>query len=114
MVRAIFFAAITLAFVSPTNAIAAAICPADLTAWQSALGAQWIDCHRVADLTTTGQPVHRYQQLDRQRFSAAGIGHAQFKIPIRPRRLCRDFRSTAAPPLQIWRICARYCSDQSV
>jgi Alpha/beta hydrolase domain len=31
-------------------------CPTDLGPWRRILGAEWIDCHRVADLTTTGNP----------------------------------------------------------
>jgi hypothetical protein len=31
-------------------------CPADLSVWQSTLGAEWLDCHQVADLTTTNNP----------------------------------------------------------
>lgn len=31
-------------------------CPANLTRWRHLLGAVWIDCHRVSDLTTTGNP----------------------------------------------------------
>lgn len=31
-------------------------CPSDLSAWRQVLGASWIDCHQVEDLTTTGNP----------------------------------------------------------
>lgn len=31
-------------------------CPADLGPWKAALGAEWLTCHRVADLTATGNP----------------------------------------------------------
>lgn len=29
-------------------------CPTDLTTWKTTLGAEWLDCHSVPDLTTTG------------------------------------------------------------
>jgi hypothetical protein len=35
---------------------AAARCPADLEPWRRILGAEWITCHEVADLTTTNNP----------------------------------------------------------
>src|SRR5713101_7741126 len=38
----------------PLSALASHTCPADLSAWREILGAEWIDCHQVADLTTTG------------------------------------------------------------
>src|SRR6266849_3345224 len=38
----------------PLSAFASHTCPADLSAWRDILGAEWIDCHQVADLTTTG------------------------------------------------------------
>ena len=31
-------------------------CPADLSGWKALLGAEWLACVRVADLTTTGNP----------------------------------------------------------
>ena len=31
-------------------------CPQDLEAWRQLLGAEWIDCHAIADLTTTNNP----------------------------------------------------------
>ena len=31
-------------------------CPSDLTQWQQLLGAAWLDCHQLIDLTTTGNP----------------------------------------------------------
>lgn len=39
----------------PASAVPHA-CPADLSGWRTTLGADWLDCHRVADLTTTGNP----------------------------------------------------------
>jgi hypothetical protein len=44
-------------------------CPADLTAWQAALSAggqepvEWLDCHQVSDLTTTGNIYTDYGSL---------------------------------------------------
>ena len=40
------------------SAAVAQTCPADLTAWKTALGAEWIDCHALADLTTTGNTTY--------------------------------------------------------
>jgi hypothetical protein len=31
-------------------------CPSDLFAWQQILGAEWLDCHQLSDLTTTNNP----------------------------------------------------------
>src|SRR4051812_45668954 len=31
-------------------------CPADLSQWKVLLGAEWIGCHQVADLTTSNNP----------------------------------------------------------
>ena len=44
------------AFAAPPIEAAVQACPTDLSAWKNTLGAEWIDCHRVADLTTTGNP----------------------------------------------------------
>ncbi len=53
--RAILAIAIgTCLSTQPLSAFASHTCPADLSAWRDILGAEWIDCHQVADLTTTG------------------------------------------------------------
>src|SRR5579884_4562554 len=31
-------------------------CPSDLSKWKAILGAAWLDCNQLADLTTTGNP----------------------------------------------------------
>ena len=44
---------------TPPPTLAAATthaCPSDLTAWKSTLGAEWLACNRVDDLTTTNNP----------------------------------------------------------
>ncbi len=56
----LWVASIVAALLVPAAPVQAASsppsCPSDLSAWRSALGAQWLDCHRVADLTTTSNP----------------------------------------------------------
>lgn len=49
------FTAPVVAF-QPAGAKTASVhqCPANLGQWRTALGAEWIDCHQLADLTTTG------------------------------------------------------------
>jgi len=49
-------------------------CPADLSAWRQLLGAEWIDCHQVADLTTTGNPYTDPQSLTGMGFPPPGSG----------------------------------------
>src|SRR5207245_11005769 len=38
-------------------------CPQDLEGWRRLLGAEWIDCHAVSDLTTTNNPFTDPQSL---------------------------------------------------
>src|SRR5205814_8565725 len=49
-------------------------CPADLAPWRSLLGAGWLDCHQVADLTTTGNPWTDPSSLYGMGFPPPGSG----------------------------------------
>jgi hypothetical protein len=61
-------------------------CPADLTAWRDLLDAEWIDCHRVADLTTTGNPFTDPQSLTGMGFPPPGTGtlNSHYTNPTSP------------------------------
>jgi hypothetical protein len=61
-------------FAHPLSALASHACPADLSAWRSILGADWIDCHQVADLTTTGNPYIDTGSLTGSGFPPPGSG----------------------------------------
>ena len=65
---------VALAPVHPAAASTVHACPADLSAWRTALGAQWIDCHQVADLTTTGNPWTDPGSLTGMGFPPPGSG----------------------------------------
>lgn len=57
LAAALVLAMILIAAASPRAAHASShACPAHLTRWRHLLGAQWLDCHRLSDLTTTGNP----------------------------------------------------------
>lgn len=49
-------------------------CPLDLTAWKTRLGADWLDCHQVADLTTTNNPWTDTGSLTGMGFPPPGSG----------------------------------------
>ena len=49
-------------------------CPQDLEAWRQLLGAEWIDCHAVADLTTTNNPYTDPQSLTGMGYPPPGSG----------------------------------------
>ncbi len=61
-------------------------CPADLSAWRQLLGAEWIDCHQVADLTTTGNPFTDPQSLTGMGFPPPGSGtlNSHYTNPTSP------------------------------
>ncbi len=61
-------------------------CPADLSAWRQLLGAEWIDCHQVADLTTTGNPYTDPQSLTGMGFPPPGSGtlNSKYTQPTTP------------------------------
>src|SRR5207248_4327832 len=61
-------------------------CPADLSAWQAILGAEWLDCHQVADLTTTGNPYTDPQSLTGMGFPPPGSGtlNSHYTQPTTP------------------------------
>jgi len=65
---------------------AAHSCPADLSAWRQLLGAEWIDCHQVADLTTTGNPFTDPQSLTGMGFPPPGSGtlNSHYTNPTSP------------------------------
>ena len=49
-------------------------CPANVSSWTAALGAEWIDCHQVADLTTTGNGYTDTNSLAGMGFPPPGSG----------------------------------------
>ncbi|GAC1582538.1 MAG: tannase/feruloyl esterase family alpha/beta hydrolase [Candidatus Dormibacteria bacterium] len=49
-------------------------CPGDLAAWKTMLGAEWLDCHVVADLTTTNNPWTDSGSLTGMGFPPPGSG----------------------------------------
>jgi hypothetical protein len=55
-------------------ATASPTCPADLTGWRTLLGAQWLDCHQLADLTTTNNPYTDPNSLTGMGFPPPGSG----------------------------------------
>src|SRR2546430_15745238 len=61
-------------------------CPADLSRWKALLGAEWIDCHQVADLTTTGNPYTDPQSLTGMGFPPPGSGtlNSHYTQPTTP------------------------------
>src|SRR5467141_1714999 len=67
-------------------AAAAHTCPADLSAWRQLLGAEWIDCHALADLTTTGNPFTDPQSLTGMGFPPPGSGtlNSHYTNPTSP------------------------------
>src|SRR5712692_11112600 len=72
--------------VQPLSALASHTCPADLSAWRTALGAEWIDCHQVADLTTTGNPWTDPGSLTGMGFPPPGSGtlNSHYTNPASP------------------------------
>ena len=58
----------------PAAAAAGHTCPADLSQWRSILGAGWLDCHQVPDLTTTGNPWTDPSSLYGMGFPPPGSG----------------------------------------
>ncbi len=77
--------ALACLFALPVSA-ATQTCPADLTAWRQALGAEWLDCHQVADLTTTGNPYTDPQSLSGMGFPPPGAGtlNSKYTNPAAP------------------------------
>ena len=61
-------------------------CPADLSAFRSLLGAEWIDCHEVADLTTTNNPYTDPGNLTGMGFPPPGNGtlNSKYTNPTAP------------------------------
>jgi hypothetical protein len=61
-------------------------CPSDLSAWRARLGAEWIDCHQVADLTTTGNPWTDTGSLTGMGFPPPGSGtlNSHYTNPTAP------------------------------
>jgi len=61
-------------------------CPADLSKWKALLGAEWIDCHQVADLTTTNNPYTDPQSLTGMGFPPPGSGtlNSKYSTPTSP------------------------------
>src|SRR5438067_5323127 len=54
--------------------LAAHVCPADLGVWKKLLGAEWLDCHQVADLTTSNNPFTAPGSLTGMGFPPPGSG----------------------------------------
>src|SRR5438094_4081122 len=69
-----------------TALLLAAACPADLSQWKQILGAEWIDCHAVADLTTTNNPFTDPQSLTGMGFPPPGSGtlNSKYTNPTAP------------------------------
>ncbi len=65
---------------------AAPACPADLGPWRQILGAEWIDCHRVTDLTTTGNPFTDPNSLTGMGSPppSSGALHSRYSNPTSP------------------------------
>ena len=65
---------------------AAQSCPGDLEPWRRLLGAEWIDCHAVADLTTTNNPYTDPQSLTGMGFPPPGSGtlNSKYTNPTSP------------------------------
>jgi hypothetical protein len=61
-------------------------CPADLSAWKQILGAEWLDCHRVADLTTTNNPYTDPGSLTGMGYPPPGSGtlNSHYTNPTSP------------------------------
>jgi len=78
-------------------------CPAELSAWKTALGAEWLDCHQVADLTTTGNPFTDPQSLTGTGFPPPGSGTLNSKStqPTTPRSAgCRSTAGSRMPAMR--------------
>lgn len=74
------------ALAAPASRAAVQACPADLSVWKNALGAEWIDCHRVADLTATGNPYIDTGSLNGSGFPPPGSGtlNSHYSNPTAP------------------------------
>ncbi|HYY52159.1 MAG TPA: hypothetical protein VE755_04760, partial [Myxococcales bacterium] len=61
-------------------------CPQNLEAWRQLLGAEWIDCHAVADLTTTNNPWTDPQSLTGMGYPPPGSGtlNSKYTTPTSP------------------------------
>src|SRR5712691_1476644 len=61
-------------------------CPADLGAWKQILGAEWLDCHQAADLTTTNNPFTDPGSLTGMGFPPPGSGtlNSHYTNPASP------------------------------
>src|SRR2546423_6122 len=49
-------------------------CPTDLAGWRTLLGAEWLDCHQLSDLTTTNNPYTDPGSLTGMGFPPPGSG----------------------------------------
>src|SRR3989440_9056750 len=69
-----------------TALLLAAACPAELSQWKQLLGAEWIDCHAVADLTTTNNPYTDPQSLTGMGYPPPGSGtlNSKYTAPTSP------------------------------
>jgi hypothetical protein len=81
--RALFFVASLVAF--PAYA-APHTCPPSLDSWRQVLGAEWIDCHEVPDLTTTNNPFTDPQSLTGMGYPPPGSGtlNSHYTAPTSP------------------------------
>src|SRR5258708_21979445 len=61
-------------------------CPPDLTQWKALLGAEWIDCHQITDLTTTNNPYTDPNSLTGMGFPPPGSGtlNSKYSNPTSP------------------------------
>ncbi len=81
-------ATVSFGLATPLAASAATIhtCPSDLSAWRQDLGAAWLDCHQVADLTTTNNPWTDPGSLTGMGFPPPGSGtlNSHYTNPTSP------------------------------
>ena len=62
------------------------VCPTDLSVWRQTLGAEWLACHQLADLTTTGNPYTDPNSLYGMGFPPPGSGtlNSHYTNPTSP------------------------------
>jgi len=67
-------------------AAASHACPSDLSAWRTVLGAEWLDCHQLADLTTTNNAYTDPGSLTGMGFPPPGSGtlNSHYTNPTMP------------------------------
>src|SRR6266571_8958261 len=102
---------------APPTPVAPHVCPADLRSWRQILGAEWLDCHQVADLTTTNNPYTDSSSLYGMGFPPPGSGtlNSHYTNPTAPESHCASGERPAARwllPRRLQRLRARACADR--